>query len=497
MADFGTRRGLAQSFNYDQQVADIARQNDQMRQAKLYAENQAKMQAEDFDYNNAMNAWDNTQVKEFAQNKIKELGSFIRENPDYKYNLEKRIVYNNIKKELKDNKPLLEGMQVDANVKAMQAWKDDPKNAPLVDTPEFKRQLSEYDNYLKSGSIDGNSANRKLFKFYPPEEHMDTTPDLIKYANAANYDMEKTEYLSGSTGAKKRWVSDARKGDVAKAALGDAKLGRELRWEYNKYLSEQGEGAQPITLEQYAVTKLNPYFKAVEHDKFGIPTKNKDSDGNGSTKSKMDLFGNLVNTAMSNPNTAVSAIGKGVKNIFTKGQEQFNLAQAGFMKDDGEIIPFTDVTLPSGTLDVSSSYMVYDKNRGVPFLVADITIPLDQAKTILQKNDPVNDPWYNIFIPERYESNSAKEGFSSKEGYSGMTVFVDENGQQMVNMKVSKPVQAGNDQVNAEYDYGAGQGMSGYSDNNEQPNDKPQVGQEVVLPSGKKAVFNGVKWETK
>jgi hypothetical protein len=168
MADIGIRKGLAQSFGYDQATADLARQQEQMRQAKIYAENKAKMLAEDFDYNNAINAWDNTAIKEYAQGKIKELGAFVRENPDYLYNVEKRIAYNNLKRELKDSKPLMEGLQVDANVKEMEKWKNDPKNAPLLDTPEFQKTLQDYQNYIKTGSADGNTANRKLFTFYPP-----------------------------------------------------------------------------------------------------------------------------------------------------------------------------------------------------------------------------------------------------------------------------------------------------------------------------------------
>lgn len=492
MAEWGTLHGLARDFGFNQGVADIARQNDQMRQAKLYAENQAKMMAEDFEYNNAMNAWDNTQVKQYAQGKIKELGSFIRENPDYKYNLDKRIIYNNLKRELKDNPYLNAGMQVDANIKAMQAYMNDPKNAPLVQSEEFTPIKQQYENYLKTGSIDGNTANRKLFTFTPPEEHMDTTPDLMKYANAANYDQEKTVYLSGSTGAKKRWISDARKIDVAKAALGDAKLGRELRWEYNKYLSELGDGAQPITLEQYAVTKLNPYFKQQEYDKFGIPTKSSDSSSGQSTKGRMDLFGNLVATAQANPNTPVTAIGKGAKNVFTKGQTSFSLAGSGFMKDDGELIPFKNIGIPSDKLDVSNSFLYYNTDKKMPFLVADVVVPVDQAKSILEEGDPINDPWTNIFWP------TSKETYTPQEGYKGMTPFLGEDGEQYVKIRVSKPVQGGNTQVNAEYDFGAGQGMSGFSETNEQSTgNSPQVGQETTLPSGKKAVFNGVKWVTK
>ena len=106
MADFGIRRGLAQSFGFDQATADLVRRQEQMRQAKIYAENQAKMQAEDYDYNTAINAWDNTAIREFAQNELKQLGAWERENPDWKYNVEKRIERNNRLKNLKTGKPV-------------------------------------------------------------------------------------------------------------------------------------------------------------------------------------------------------------------------------------------------------------------------------------------------------------------------------------------------------------------------------------------------------
>ncbi len=492
MAEWGIRKGLAVDLGFGQQTADIARRGAEQRQAMQLAEQRTTQEAADMEYLTPMNAWDNENVKKYAESTLKEMGSFMRDNPDWKYNIDKRRVYNQYKRSLIDNPYLNEGKTVDQQEKLMRAYMADPKNAPLLDTPEFKQQLANYDTYIKTGSIDGNTANRKLFTFTPPEEHMDTTPDLMKYANAANYDQEKTVYLSGSTGAKKRWISDARKIDVAKAALGDAKLGRELRWEYNKYLSELGDGAQPITLEQYAVTKLNPYFKQQEYDKFGIPTKSSDSSSGQSTKGRMDLFGNLVATAQANPNTPVTAIGKGAKNVFTKGQTSFSLAGSGFMKDDGELIPFKNIGIPSDKLDVSNSFLYYNTDKKMPFLVADVVVPVDQAKSILEEGDPINDPWTNIFWP------TSKETYTPQEGYKGMTPFLGEDGEQYVKIRVSKPVQGGNTQVNAEYDFGAGQGMSGFSETNEQSTgNSPQVGQETTLPSGKKAVFNGVKWVTK
>ena len=410
MAEYGIRKGLAVDLGFNQGVADIARQNDQMRQAKVYAENQAKMQAEDFDYNNAMNAWDNTQVKEFAQGKIKELGAFIRDNPDYKYNLEKRIVYNNIKKELKDNKPLLEGMQVDANVKAMQAYMNDPKNAPLVQSEEFSPIKAQYENYLKTGSTDGNLANRKLFTFTPPEELVDTTPLLSKYASLTGQNGKDTKWLANGVGSVHQFVSDMDKAAAAEGAINDKVLGRHLQREYNDYTSKLGEGQKPLTLKQYTVEKMKPYFKGDEYHNFNYATGAKKSGGSGSGADATDknYYTELIKHAkkssiqqvkgadgkMSYVGTglAVNADPKGMDQILTGGKGKLNTGGMFFELTPGNFVPFTAGLIETYT--TSGSKIKHDPATGTTYGTVDVQVPIDQIESYMGNADAIDFPTF-------------------------------------------------------------------------------------------------------
>ena len=70
--EFGERRGLA--VNLPSRQNQLLQQESLKRQAKLAAEQKAKMFADDFDYTNAMNSHDNPLVKDFAMKKLMEFG---------------------------------------------------------------------------------------------------------------------------------------------------------------------------------------------------------------------------------------------------------------------------------------------------------------------------------------------------------------------------------------------------------------------------------------
>lgn len=445
MADFGIRRGLAQSFNYDQRVADIARQNDQMRQAKLYAENQAKMQAEDFDYNNAMNAWDNTQVKEFAQNKIKELGSFIRENPDYKYNLEKRIVYNNIKKELKDNKPLLEGMQVDANVKAMQQYMNDPKNAPLVQSEEFSPIKQQYENYLKTGSTDGNLANRKLFTFTPPEELVDTTPLLSKYASMAAQNGKDTKWLAKGAGSIHQFVSDSDKALAAEGAINDKVLGRHLQREYNDYMSKLGEGEKPLSLKQYTVAKMQPYFKGDEYKNFNYSTSDGGAGKGNQSGSNRNFYKELIERARTagGLNKVVAADPDGVNQVLTGGKGVLNTNGLLFEGSPGNYIPFKGSITKNYT--TSGTKAKYDQD-GLKTSVL-VQMPLRDFEASLDNADAIDFPTFGT----GWLGNEAtvKKGWEDK-----VKISTNENGERVAEFELWAPLEGTNTNTAGGYNHG-------------------------------------------
>jgi hypothetical protein len=461
MAEFGIRKGLAQSFGYDQATADLARQQDQMRQAKIYAENKAKMLAEDFDYNSAINAWDNAAIKEYAQGVTKGLGAFVRENPDYLYNVEKRIAYNNIKRELKDSKPLMEGLQVDANIKAMDQWANDPKNAPLLDTPEFKNFQKKRENYLRTGDEDGIPGNRKLFTFYPPEERMDTLPKLMKYANETEYDLESTVGLGLGSAAKKFAISDNRKGQSADAALRDMELGRALQQEYNVYLSGLSEGEKPLSLKQYTVNKMNPWFPSNKYDKYSYSVREPktDSDNGEKTTERLDLYDSLIKNAASKPNQKIAANPKGVNEIITGGQDVLKTGGLSFDKGNGDYVALKDFVTPNFT--TSNSTVKYDPVTKKAYASVMLTMTPDEVNNIFDGAEPVDIGfWF-------WNEDKAKEGFEK-----GIT-FEGDN----VNIEVWKPIEVDNRSTNAAYNHAAGQTL-----------EKSETGQETGKPISKKAL---------
>ncbi len=446
MAEYGTRRGLAQSFGFDQATADLVRRQEQMRQAKIYTENQAKMLAEDYDYNTAINAWDNTAIREFAQNELKQLGAWERENPDWKYNVEKRIERNNRLKNLKTGKPVMEGLQVDANKKAMEAWMQDPKNAPLLDSPQFKKTKEEYKNYLETGSTDRVLANRKLFTFYPPEELIDTWGELNKIAKATQLNGESTSYLRG-TKTTKKFVTEPDKLAQANLALSNLNLRRGLEHEYNKYLeSSVPEGQKPLTLERFVYTNMKNLFPNDEYRDTHYQveeTKTPRTTGDGSRKAdNLGLYTNIVDVATLNPGKPVQANPKGARGIIAGADQSIDIGNGFFKTPDGKYIPMNN--LSTSNFRTNKSEIIYDPARKQHYISADVTLNENDAENAFQEIKPVDTPFVHWFwldetnIDPEYQDNISLQGKD-------------------VNFKVYFPIQKENTSLAAAYNHEAGQ----------------------------------------
>jgi hypothetical protein len=463
MADFGIRRGLAQSFGFDQATADLVRRQEQMRQAKIYAENQAKMQAEDYDYNTAINAWDNTAIREFAQNELKQLGAWERENPDWKYNVEKRIERNNRLKNLKTGKPVMEGLQVDANKKAMEAWMQDPKNAPLLDTPEFNKTKEEYKNYLETGSTDRVLANRKLFTFQPPEERVDTWGELAKIAAATEYDSESDSYMRGVR-TRKQYVSDPTKLRRAQYALTDQKLSRTLQQEYNKYLSnEVPEGQKPLSIDRYVYEKMKDFFPASKYNDTHYQVKEerepRDSDGTR-TVNDLGLYTNIVDAATLNPGKPIAANKKGARALIAGDDPTIDLGSAVFKTPDGTYTPLNN--LVTGNFRTNRSEVIFDPKTKQHYISADVTLDNESIEDAFKTISPVNDPFWWFDDPD--VDPKYKEDFS-----------VQGNN---VTFKAYFPIEKGNTSLSAEYNHAAGQTLE------KSDTDQPNIPQYKFSPDG-------------
>ncbi len=445
MADWGLRKGLAVDMGFGQQTADIARRGNEMRAAQQLAEQRVAKQAADLEFATPMNAWDNENVKKYAQGKIKELGEFTRSNPDYKYNVDKLRVYNQIKRELTDNQFLNEGRNVDAEEKALRAYMKDPKNAPLLDTPEFQNQLAGYENYVKTGSIDGNSANRKLFAFIPPEELVDTTPLLSKYASMAAQNGKDTKWLAKGAGSIHQFVSDSDKALAAEGAINDKELGRHIQREYNDYLSKLPEGEKPLNIKQYTVAKMQPYFKGDEYKNFSYATGDGGGKGSGSQGANRNFYSELIQRAQaaSGMNKVVAADPDGVNQVLTGGKGVLNTNGLLFEASPGKFIPFKGAITKNYT--TSGTKAKYDSD-GLKTSVI-VTMPVNQIEEALDGADIFDMPnWFSF-----YSGKSEARNPNQKDNFR---VYEDENGNEVADFELWALLEKTNTNTAGGYNHG-------------------------------------------
>lgn len=184
-------RGLAQDFGFDQAVNDLRYNQQLKKQATQLAEQQAKLFADDFQYNNAMNSFDNPRVKALAQNKIKEIGKFVNENPDWKTNITKRTMYSNMVHDLKDNPELNRGLISDKNFQEFQKdMAEKIKNPGLYDAEAYDSIKSQWDNYNRFGNQFGEEAAKKEgirpFQYQAPLDFVDLAKVGLDYGNKFN-----------------------------------------------------------------------------------------------------------------------------------------------------------------------------------------------------------------------------------------------------------------------------------------------------------------------
>jgi hypothetical protein len=191
MAEFGEIRGMAVSSGLDQAIGDLYKLDEMARRAKAISESKAKMFADDMDYGNAMNSYDNPIIKEYAQKTISEIGQFMNENPGWETDPNARLWINNKKRELKDNPDLIRGMTTDASFKELNNdLAEISKNPEFYDTDAYNQLLSQRDNYLRFGNQDGEDAakkeGKKAFIYKKPRNFVNLTETFLTSGQKVN-----------------------------------------------------------------------------------------------------------------------------------------------------------------------------------------------------------------------------------------------------------------------------------------------------------------------
>lgn len=176
--DFGIKRGLAVRVDTRQDIANL-RANEQLdRQQKIDAQTKAKLFSDDLQFGKASNPWDHKQLKNFTEKKIRQIGEFVNQNPDFDTDPIKLATLKRLKADLIDNPVVYRSQRIAAHKQAMDEFAADPKNAALIQTEKFIRQQLSYENYVKTGSAD-------------PEK-----PGVEFTFNAPGFDVDRNKYFA-------------------------------------------------------------------------------------------------------------------------------------------------------------------------------------------------------------------------------------------------------------------------------------------------------------
>lgn len=169
--EFGATAGLAYRHNW-QAVIQQQQQNELLdRQAELDAKNQAMMLGDKLKFAHASNAWDNRLLKEFSEQRVKEIGEFTIKNRDFQTNPMKWAEFNRMTDELQNNDIVYRSLRIQDNHRALIDYLQ--KNPGAENDPDIQKQLEEYNNYVNFGSVDGVTGGGKEFVFRSPDAQFD------------------------------------------------------------------------------------------------------------------------------------------------------------------------------------------------------------------------------------------------------------------------------------------------------------------------------------
>lgn len=466
--------GLAVRVPYGDFMQQDRQQREDLEVAKARKEARTKLLAEDYDYNNAMNSFDHAIVKDYATKQIGNIGKWEHENVGWQYNPELYRQRNAMLKDLKDNDYLHKGMRVDSELKRYNEYKNDPKNADVLDLPEFKQYENHIANYLHTGSIDGVQGNNKEFKFQPPFEGVDTTPVWMNYAKNVRQNGLDIKHLGTGVASQHQFVTDDDKLQAAQAALNDAKFGRIARKEYNDYSAKIPNGQKKITLEQYAINKMNPYFDTDKYQNYNYKTGEGSGGRKGSEQPFRDAYSEIYDRARKAPTVEVQAAPNGMREIILGKNTALNTNGSFIRTSKGNLIPINAGNIPDDNISTSNSRMVYNPNKGA-FGSYSIQMPLDQLENALGGA--------NVFDTPTFFTHWLGNNTSVRDKYKdyGIQLVKDKDGNDFAQIDLWKPMEGTNTSTHSAYNHGLGSKAEEFTSAGEQ-------GEEITAP-------DGIKWQ--
>lgn len=423
MAEFGINQALAVDMGYDKRVNDL-RFHEQQNQRAL-AENQAKQAlfVDDLDYKNAANAYDNALIKDYATKAIKEIGSYVRENPDWETNIPKRMQINAMKKSLKDNEHVIRGLASDTAYKNYVGdLQEVAKNPQQHDTGAYDDISNQWNNYLNYGNQGGAEAaakeGKKAFIYTKPKDFIDLPKALLSAGNSVkDYNVKKgnnigeywTEPKPEEVNAIKKSIYQQNGRQIEVEA---AKLGLKTPEEIDNWVTQ---GISAGFNKHYSIGDPNAAFENGMRIKEFNERQNKPNAKEKAITETYTPFDNLVDPR----NTAGTVSPDLLRKIWG---DKPNIQVVG---NNGAKADLTGLDMNYDTRFV--------KKKGITFLLGNVKIPLNEAinkgiveqKTMFEDDDMSSGVKMNHKVKSDYLGKATIETGTNEKGEPYQYVKMD------------------------------------------------------------------------
>lgn len=290
--DFGAPKGLALRVDTQQDIANIRADEVLQRQKEIDARTKAKLFADNIQFGNASNPWDHKLLKEFSEKRVREMGSFATQNPDWDTDPQKLLQLKVLGRGLVDNDIVLRSERIKQHNAQMNEWHNDPKNKELLSLPGVVQKRQEYENYVRTGSADGIAENKKEFVWQQPEIGVDLSGVFAQRAGSIDLQGSR-DFQQGNKFVTEKFV---RREDVMAEAMNmvadKGPIGIAIRKQYQD-LVDAGGLPENTSIEQYVFdgiwnNRKAPKQSAITTQQFS--SRNGGGQGQGHIAAYDDLY---------------------------------------------------------------------------------------------------------------------------------------------------------------------------------------------------------------
>lgn len=278
--DFGTATGLAYRHDFQQTIRNRQAQEQLNRQAKIDAENKAKLFADELETTSLSNEWDNAQLESYYKDQFKKIGEFVSNNPDFRQNMGLFLKYKQMTRGLLENETIQRSMRIKSGFEAMNKWDAETKNMNPASRAYLEQKRKEYANYTKTGSIDGITENGIEFDWVAPDEQVNTDK-IVAEAGRLLATRPTNIYIPGFRGSFEESVPEESIRSRAASLFNDDEYGQYFSKEWDQLVASgasKNYGEDPI---EWMVTRIEPNTTRKRHNGSAIPQKTGGRGGSG------------------------------------------------------------------------------------------------------------------------------------------------------------------------------------------------------------------------